>query len=198
MFAEILAEDYAEMLDDDGRVCLRHINEGVEKMRRLINDMLNLSCAGRQEMHREEVDLSALVRDYLRELKSTAPERQAEFMVQDNIRATVDPRLIHLAVENLLRNAWKFTAKKEVARIEFGSMVRDNRTIYFIRDNGEGFDMQYAQKIFEPFKRVHAEKEFGGTGVGLSIVQRVIGRHGGKVWAEGDVGKGATFYFSLS
>ena len=167
-------------------------------MQALIGDMLNLSRIGRQEMNREDIDLSAIVRDYLQELKNTEPQRRVELVIQDNVHANADPRLIHLALENLLRNAWKFTAKKETSHIEFGTTIKDDQSIYFVRDNGAGFDQQFAGKIFEPFKRMHTEREFGGTGVGLSIVQRVIERHGGNVWAEGVVDKGATFYFILS
>lgn len=196
-FAGILLEDYAGRLDEEGREYLRRVNDGVRKMKEIIEDMLSLSRIGRQEMNRRDVDLSAMVHDYLNEMKSTNHSRQAEFVVQENVYGDADPRMIHLALENLLRNSWKFTSKREVARIEFGATVKDDRTVYFIRDNGVGFDMQFADKIFEPFKRGHVEKEFGGTGVGLSIVQRVIKRHGGKVWAESEVGKGATFYFTL-
>jgi light-regulated signal transduction histidine kinase (bacteriophytochrome) len=216
-FADFLMEDYADRLDEEGQDYVRRIDSGVKKMQALIDDMLSLSHIGRQEMKLENVDLSAIARNYLKELESTEPERKAEILVQDTIHADADPRLIHLALENLLRNAWKFTSKKEKTRIEFGTVSStslshqilkeqqlsevqvntDKHTIYFIRDNGAGFDMQFAQKIFEPFKRVHAEKEFTGTGVGLSIVQRVISRHGGWVWAEGEPGKGATFYFTL-
>ncbi len=120
-----------------------------------------------------------------------------ECIIEDNIHANAHPRLIHLALENLLRNAWKFTAKKEIARIEFETTIIDKQTVYFIRDNGAGFEMQHAQKIFEPFKRVHSKKEFGVTGVGLSIVKRVVEYHGGTVWAEGEIDKGAVFYFTL-
>ncbi|KMQ53073.1 PAS/PAC sensor signal transduction histidine kinase [Chitinispirillum alkaliphilum] len=196
-FVTILAEDYAELLDEEGRDYLGRIDSGVRKMQQLIDDMLNMSRVGRQEMNLQDVDLSAIVRDYMKELRSSEPERQVDIIIEDNVHANADPRLIHLALENLLRNACKFTSKKEAARIEFGTTQKDNQTVYYVRDNGVGFDMQFARKIFEPFKRVHAEREFGGSGVGLSIVLRVVERHGGKVWAEGEVGKGATFYFIL-
>jgi signal transduction histidine kinase len=148
-------------------------------------------------MKKENINLCAIVRNYIAELKETEPRRRIELIVENNVQGYADPQLIHLALENLLRNAWKFTSKKDITRIEFGTILKENQTVFFIRDNGEGFDMKFAEKIFEPFKRGHAEKEFGGTGVGLSIVQRVIGRHGGTVWAEGGVGEGATFYFTL-
>lgn len=196
-FTNFLIEEYSDRLDEQGRDYLRRIDDGVNKMQSLINDMLSLSRIGRLEMKRADVDLSATVCNYLAELKSTEPSRNAECIIENNVHANADPQLIHLALENLLRNAWKFTAKKETARIEFGTMTVNKQVIYFIRDNGAGFDMQFAQKIFEPFKRVHAEKEFSGTGVGLSIVKRVVERHGGRVWAEGETGKGATFYFTL-
>jgi light-regulated signal transduction histidine kinase (bacteriophytochrome) len=196
-FAVYLLEDYTDRLDEEGQDYLRRINDGVKKMQSIIDDMLSLSSIGRHEMNRETVNISAIVLNYLQELKGMQPDRTVEFFIQDNVNVRADPRLIHLALENLLRNAWKFTSKKDITRIEFGTTIKENQTVFFIRDNGEGFDMQFAEKIFEPFKRVHAEKEFGGTGVGLSIVQRVINRHGGSVWAEGEVGMGATFYFTL-
>lgn len=220
-FADFLLEDYADRFDEQGQDYLKRINSGVKKMQALIDDMLSLSRIVRQEMKREQVDLSAIVSNYLQELKNMQPERHAEFVIQEKVQVSADPRLIHLALENLLRNAWKFTSKKEKTRIEFGTVpstslghrileerrVSDENEsrwpsgveapVYFIGDNGQGFDQQFAEKIFEPFKRVHAEKEFSGTGVGLSIVKRVIVRHGGRVWAEGEVGKGATFYFTL-
>jgi two-component system, sensor histidine kinase and response regulator len=119
-------------------------------------------------------------------------------IIQNDVHAYADPRLIHIALENLLRNAWKFTSKTEAPLIEFGTTIlQKGETVYFVRDNGVGFDMKFAMSIFEPFRRTHADKEFGGTGVGLSIVQRVIYRHGGKVWALGEVGKGASFFFTL-
>jgi light-regulated signal transduction histidine kinase (bacteriophytochrome) len=160
--------------------------------------MLGLSRVGRQEMKLEEVNLSELVEKYLQELSLSEPQRQAEFVVQPNVHARADARMIELALRNLLRNAWKFSSKRKLTRIEFGTMKSENNQVYFISDNGAGFDMKFADEIFAPFKRVHAEKEFGGTGVGLSIVQRVIKRHGGTVWARGEVGRGAAFYFTVS
>ncbi len=195
--ADILVEDYSDKLDEEGIHYAESIITSTQKAVHLVDDILNLSRIGRQEMKREEINLSAMVGDYLKELHATEPSRSVEFVIQPNVIASADPRMLHVAIENLLRNAWKFTSKEPVSRIEFGSEKREGKDTYFIRDNGAGFDMKFAQNIFEPFKRVHAEKQFGGTGVGLSIVQRVISRHGGKVWAEGEVGKGAIFRFQL-
>lgn len=196
-FADFLVHDYSDRLDEEGLEFLRRIDGGVDKMQALIDDMLHLSRVGRYEMNRSDVNLSAVVRDSLSELKTSAPDRQTEFIIEENVHADADPRLVSFALENLLCNAWKFTSRSEVTRIEFGTEVRNGERIYFVRDNGVGFDIKFAREIFDPFRRVHAEKEFGGTGVGLSIVQRVIGRHGGRVWAEGEEGKGAVFYFTL-
>ncbi|NLL12832.1 MAG: PAS domain S-box protein [Fibrobacter sp.] len=194
---DILIEDYSERLDEPGKDYLWRIDKSIKTMKQLINDILSLSRVGRQEIRKVKVDLSDIVRDFLTELKTTEPQRQTEFVIEDNLYANADPRLIHLALENLLLNAWKFTSTKKLTRIEFGTTIKDGNPVYFISDNGVGFDSRYARKIFEPFQRIHAQKQFEGTGVGLSIVQKVILRHGGKVWAEGEVGKGATFFFTL-
>jgi hypothetical protein len=193
----LLEEDYAGRLDDAGREYLRRIRGGVAKMKSLIEDILSLSRVGRLEMSRHDVDLSGVVSEYLHELHSSRAGREVEFVVQRDIHVVADPALIRIALENLLRNAWKFTARRAVARIEFGCFTEGGQRVYFVKDNGAGFGREYAEVIFEPFRRVHAEREFGGTGVGLSIVRRVIGRHGGRVWAKGEVGEGATFYFTL-
>ncbi len=196
-FSKIILEDYSPVLDEVGQGYLRRIDDGVTKMQQLINDMLSLSRIGRFRLERKDVDLSVLVEERVNELRSLNPERKVSFIIRENVHAFADPRMIHVAVENLLRNAWKFSSKTPQAQIEFGVFEKDAKTVYFVRDNGVGFDSQFAVKIFEPFRRVHKEKEFGGTGVGLSIVQRVIRRHNGTVWAQGEKGKGATFYFTL-
>lgn len=195
--ADILIYDYSYKLDDEGRSYLEKIVASTEKAQKLINDILNLSRIGRQEMKREKIDLSAMVGNYLKELHSIEPQRDVKFIVQPEIHVFADSRMLHVAIENLLRNAWKFTSKKRVAVIQFGIQDLNGLTVYFIKDNGAGFKIQFAQAIFEPFKRVHAEKQFGGTGIGLSIVKRVIKRHNGNIWAEGKVDEGATFYFTL-
>ncbi|KMQ52720.1 Signal transduction histidine kinase [Chitinispirillum alkaliphilum] len=196
-FSEFVLEDYSDNLDAQGQDFLRRIADSVKKMQQLIDDMLSLSRIGRHKLERENVNLSLLVWEHLNELKELESHRKTEFLVQENVHAYADPRMIHVAIENLLRNAWKFTSKRSLTRIEFGMMQIEGKTVFYVKDNGVGFDMQFAQKIFEPFKRVHTEKEFSGTGVGLSIVQRVISRHGGNVWAEGEPDRGATFYFTL-
>lgn len=196
-FAGILIEEYAVKFDDEGREYIRRIIDSIKKMQLLIDDMLSLSRIGRQEMRRKDVNLSALINDLLGELQDSEADRKVKIVIQDNVHANADPRLIRLAIDNLLRNAWKFTSTKEITRIEFGTVFIDNRPVYFIRDNGVGFDMKYAEKIFEPFRQGHTERNFGGTGIGLSIVQRVIGRHKGKVWAEGKPNEGAVFFFTL-
>ncbi len=196
-FASILLEDYSDKLDTEGKEYLSRMFENVKKMQRLINDMLSLSRTSRQELKREDVNLSEMVCRYLDDLHSLDPQRKTDCQVEHDMHAFADPDMLHLAFENLLRNAWKFTSTREVTRIEVGCIIQDQQKVYFVKDNGVGFEMQFAEKIFEPFKRVHSEKEFGGTGVGLSIVQRVISRHRGRVWAEGEKDKGATFYFTL-
>ncbi|NLE00767.1 MAG: PAS domain S-box protein [Fibrobacter sp.] len=196
-FVRFLIEDYSKNLDTEGLNYLRRIDDNAKKMQSLTNDMLTLSRIGRQEIKRIDVNLSTTISNFLEELRSTEPDRVVESLIEDNVHAYADPRLIHIALENLIRNSWKFTSKKEKTCIEFGTISIDNNTVYFIKDNGVGFDMKFARKIFEPFKRVHSEMEFEGTGVGLSIVKRVIERHGGRIWAEGDINEGATFYFTL-
>jgi PAS domain S-box-containing protein len=195
-FADFLLEDHVDCLDKNGREYLNRINEGVKKMTGLIDNILILFRLGRQEMHLENVDLSFRVQEYLLELMNLEPERKVELNIPEKIQAEADPRLIHLALENLLRNSWKFASGKAVTVIEFG-VADQNGPAYYVRDNGIGFDMNNKEKLFQPFMRLHAEKEFEGTGIGLSIVQRVINRHGGKIWAVGEPGKGATFYFTL-
>jgi PAS domain S-box-containing protein len=196
-FITIITEDYGEKLDKTGRDFLSRVQAGAQKMNDLIEDMLRLSRITRQEMTLQQVDLSKIVSSILDELKTSAPERKAEFLVQNNVIVQADPKLIQIALENLIRNSWKFTAKKDVAHIEFGTSVRDDKKEYFIRDNGAGFDMRFAERLFKPFQRLHSDKEFSGTGIGLAIVLRVIRRHGGNIRAEGEVNKGAAFYFTL-
>lgn len=196
-FSRFLLEDYKECLDEEGIDYLQRIGENVLKMQRLIDNLLSLSRIDRQEMQKQMISLDELVRTIARELQDLDPDRNTKFAIQENVMAHADANLMQLAFENLLRNAWKFTSRKEFCRIEFGSMQREGKTIYMLRDNGEGFDNRAARQIFEPFHRGHKDSEFEGSGVGLSIVKRVIGRHGGRIWAEGQPGQGACFYFTL-
>jgi signal transduction histidine kinase len=195
--ADILFESKLPQLDADGQKYLRFIHEAGTRMSQLIEDLLTLSRTTRGELTRQPLDLSGLVRDVVRQLRESNPGRQVDFIVADGIHVDADPRLLRAALENLLGNAWKFTSKQPAARIEFGVGEEQGAPIYFIRDNGAGFDMTYASKLFGVFQRLHAASDFEGTGIGLATVQRIILRHGGRIWAESAVGKGATFFFTL-
>jgi PAS domain S-box-containing protein len=196
-FSKILLEDYGDRLDAKGKGHLARVRSASQRMAQLIDDLLNLSRITRSEMLRQPVLLSSLAKKTVRKLQQSQPERKAEFIIAENVETDGDSHLLELAIWNLLDNAWKFTAKKPEARIEFGTAQRDGKTVYFIRDNGAGFDMAYVHKLFGAFQRLHHESEFPGTGIGLTLVQRIIHRHGGHIWAEGVVGEGATFYFTL-
>jgi two-component system, NtrC family, sensor kinase len=195
-FALALLEDYADTLDDDGKQHLCYVRESAQQMARLIDDLLALSRVTRSEFQRAPVDLSAIARGVAARLAQREPGRRVELVVTDGLVADGDGRLLTVALENLLGNAWKFTGKRDRARIEFGVADNGHRT-FFVRDNGAGFDMAYASKLFGTFQRLHAATEFEGTGIGLATVQRVIRRHGGRIWADGAVGSGASFFFTL-
>jgi light-regulated signal transduction histidine kinase (bacteriophytochrome) len=167
-------------------------------MGELIDDLLELSRVARADLSRDRVDLSAIARTILEGFCRNEPDRRVEWNVQDDLVLDVDGRLMKAALENLLGNALKFTAKIATARIEFGAEQRDGGTVYFVRDNGAGFDMKHADKLFSPFKRLHGNDDFPGTGIGLATVHRIVDRHGGRIWAESTVGEGATFYFTIS
>ncbi|MBI2875506.1 MAG: MEDS domain-containing protein [Candidatus Tectomicrobia bacterium] len=196
-FSLALLEDYADQLDAQGRDYLQRVRASSQRMAQLIDDLLNFSRITRSEMRHERVDLSALVQTIASELQKAQPERQVECVIAPGLVANGDERLLRLALENLLRNAWKFTGKHPWARIEFGVTQQEGQRAYFVRDDGAGFEMAYADKLFGAFQRLHAVAEFPGTGIGLAIVQRIIHRHGGRVWAEGAVEQGAAFYFTL-
>lgn len=197
-FAQALNEDYWDNLDEEGREYLQRVIQGSRQMDQLINDMLHLCRLSRGELKRQPVDLSGLVEGISMELRETEPQRRVEFAIAPGLTAPADPRLMRIALENLLRNAWKFTGKCPVARIEFGVEKEPaNGASYFVRDNGAGFDMAYAGKLFGAFQRLHNSAEFPGHGIGLATVQRVIHRHGGRAWAIGQVDRGAAFYFTL-
>jgi signal transduction histidine kinase len=196
-FSRILLEDYSDKLDSTGQEHLQRVRAASQRMAQLIEDLLNLSRLTRSEMRRGPVDLSALVRALGAELQQREPDRPVEFRIEEGLVAEGDERLLRAALENLLRNAWKFTAKKPDAWIAFGREAVDGTRAFFVRDNGAGFDMAYSERLFGAFQRLHSESEFEGTGIGLATVQRIINRHGGRVWAEGEVGRGAVFYFTL-
>jgi light-regulated signal transduction histidine kinase (bacteriophytochrome) len=196
-FSLALLEDYADKLDPQGKDYLQRVRTASQRMAQLIDDILNLSRVTRYEMRRERVNMSELVRTIADELKKSEPEREVEFVITQGVIVEGDARLLHIALENLLTNAWKFTGKNQRARIEFGVKQLNGKSVCYVRDDGVGFDMAYATKLFGAFQRLHAVTEFPGTGIGLATMQRIIHRHGGRVWAEGEVGKGATFYFVL-
>ena len=196
-FSQALFEDYGDKLDAQGKSDLQRVRAASQRMAQLIDDLLNLSRVSRGEINREPVDLSFLVRTIAEELKTAEPGRNVDIAIADGIRVEGDARLLRILVENLLRNAWKFTGKHPAAKIEFGISQNNGKPAYFVRDDGAGFDMAYAGKLFGAFQRLHAMTEFNGTGVGLATVQRIVSRHGGKIWAEGKVDQGATFYFTL-
>jgi signal transduction histidine kinase len=195
-FSEVLMEQYKPQLDARGQDYLRRTCDAGLQMDKLIEDLLKLSRLARSDVQRAEIDLSAIVQQIATELERGEPNRMVEFAISPGIMANGDERLLRTVIDNLLRNAWKFTKKQPNTRIEFGRENGDSKA-YFVRDNGVGFDMQYAGKLFGVFQRLHSATEFGGSGVGLAIVQRVINRHGGKVWVEAKVNCGATFYFTL-
>ncbi|MBI5903061.1 MAG: PAS domain S-box protein [Deltaproteobacteria bacterium] len=196
-FSQALIDDYAARLDDTGVHYLRRVREGAQHMARLIDDILKLSRITRAEPSKEEVDLSEIAQGVAAELSQAQADRQVEFAISPGLRAHGDQRLLRVALENLLSNAWKFTSKHPRARIEFGATEWDGEKAYFVRDDGIGFDMAYAGKLFGAFQRLHDMREFPGTGIGLATVQRVINKHGGLLWAEAEIEKGATFYFTL-
>jgi signal transduction histidine kinase len=190
-------EDYGQRLDDQGRTYLNQVRTETQHMGQLIDDMLSLSRVSRVEMQRETVDLSALARAITGRLRETGPERLVEVVIQEGLTAAGDPRLLEIALSNLLDNAWKFTGKRPNGFIEFGRITQEGPPVFLVRDNGAGFDPAYADKLFGVFQRLHKTAEFPGTGIGLATVQRILHRHGGRVWAEAAVGRGATFYFTL-
>ncbi|MGH3106070.1 MAG: PAS domain S-box protein, partial [Rubrobacteraceae bacterium] len=196
-FSQILLEDYEDKLDEEGRLYLRRTKNASQRMGHLIDDLLNLSRMTRSEMRRESVDLSALVKGVAEDLRATSPEHEVDVIVEEGLVANGDESLLRVALENLLGNAWKFTRDQPRPRIEFGILEHEDTPAYFVCDNGVGFDMAYADKLFGAFQRLHSTGEFEGTGIGLATVQRIIHRHGGRVWAEGNIGSGATFFFTL-
>jgi light-regulated signal transduction histidine kinase (bacteriophytochrome) len=197
-FSQALLEDCGDQLDTIGQDYLRRIRAATQRMGQLIDDLLTLSRVTRSDMHLESVDLSRIASHICTDLQQSQPERQVEFVVQTGLFVRGDTHLLQLVLENLLNNAWKFTSKHLQARIELGIIHQESGTpVYFVRDDGAGFDMTYVDKLFGPFQRLHGIHDFPGNGIGLATVQRIVHRHGGRVWAEGVVERGATFYFTL-
>jgi PAS domain S-box-containing protein len=196
-FSQILLEDHAPKLDEEGKAYLRRVRAASQRIGELMDDLLNLTRLNRGSVCWETVDLSALAKAFVEELRQSQSQRRAEFVIEEGLLAEGDKRLLRVALNNLLDNAWKFTQKRPHAKIEFGAIPHDDEPVYFVRDDGVGFDMAYVNKLFQPFQRLHPTREFEGTGIGLAAVQSIVHRHGGRVWAEGASEKGVTFYFTL-
>jgi signal transduction histidine kinase len=196
-FAGILLEDYEDKLDAEGVDCLHEIQDCAVSMAGLIDALLSLARVTRTALRPESVDLSAVARSIAARLAAQEPDRLTEVLIDDDLRAHLDPQLAENLLENLLGNAWKFTSKVSPARIELRSTEQDGSSAFLVRDNGAGFDSEHASKLFAPFQRLHSVTEFPGTGIGLATVQRIVNRHGGRIWAQGAVDAGATFFFTL-
>jgi signal transduction histidine kinase len=196
-FSLALLEHCGDQLDDSGREYLQYVRESTQRMAGLIDDLIMLSRVARNEPRRQVVDLSTLARSIVARLEHMQPDRRVEIAITDGVVTECDATLLDVVLENLLGNAWKFTAKQAGARLEFGVQMSTHPRVFFVRDNGAGFDMASADKLFGVFQRLHSVDEFEGTGIGLATVQRIVRRHGGRVWAEAAVGQGATIYFTL-
>jgi PAS domain S-box-containing protein len=196
-FSQILLEDSADRLTEEGKNHLMRVRRATKTMGELINALLELSRVSRTELKTEKVDLSAMAASIAAELRESKRDRQVEFVIERDLVVEADRRLFRAMLANLLENAWKYSGQRPVARIEFGGTERNAETVYFVRDNGVGFDMAYSDKLFGPFQRLHKETEYAGTGVGLATVQRILNRHGGRAWAEATRDEGATFYFTV-
>ncbi len=197
-FSHALLEDCTDRLDEEGKVYLNRIRAATQRMGSLIDDLLELSSLSRTAMQTQALNISALARSIAVDLQQEQPERQIDLRIQDGLIASADLGLIRVALENLLSNAWKFTSKRASALIEFGQAEVNGVLAFFVRDDGAGFNPVYADRLFGPFQRLHGITEFAGTGIGLATVQRIVHRHGGRIWAESAVDRGATFYFTLS
>ena len=197
-YGEALTEDYGDRLDETGRWFIERIQAATERMSALIDDLLLLAQVSRAEMSLGPVDLSAEVAAIADELQAREPGRRVRFAIQDGVWVNADRTLIRTVVQNLVENAWKYTSKRDGATIEFGATAAEDAGVCcYVRDNGAGFDPAFTGKLFQPFQRLHAVTDFPGTGIGLASVRRIVERHGGRAWAEGAVGRGATFYFTL-
>jgi signal transduction histidine kinase len=196
-FSQALLEDCAGTLDAKSTDHLHRVRASAQRMGELIDDLLELSRVGRADLRRQHVDMSEIARTVVAELRQRDPDRQVEVDIEDALVADVDSRLMRVVLDNLLGNAWKFTANVAQPRVQVCRDPAPEGAVYFVRDNGAGFDIAYADKLFRPFQRLHRECEFPGTGIGLATIHRIIDRHGGRVWAEGAVGRGATIYFTV-
>jgi light-regulated signal transduction histidine kinase (bacteriophytochrome) len=194
-FSQALEEDNGPQLDEVGKSHLRRVREATRRMAALIDDLLRLARISRGDLSREIVDLTPVVRGTVDRLRKSEPKRQVRLVLPDHLMARGDPRLLAVALENLLSNSWKFTSRRPVAHIEVGMLPDKN--VYFVRDDGAGFDMRYVDRLFGAFQRLHTTQEFEGSGIGLATVQRIVRRHGGRIWAEAGVDRGATFFFTL-
>jgi light-regulated signal transduction histidine kinase (bacteriophytochrome) len=197
-FSKVLLDKYGDHLDDKGRHYLERIRTGAQRMGELIDGLLVLSHVSRKKLHHEPLRLDALAHAVVGRLKDSEPHREVEIDVADPIEAFGDKQLVESVLENLLGNAWKFSSGRSPARISVGVNVERGVCTYFVRDNGAGFKMDYVDKLFAPFQRLHSDNEFPGTGIGLATTQRIVHRHGGRIWAEGRPGEGATIYFTLA
>jgi hypothetical protein len=196
-FSQAILDDYGDTLDDTGRDYLARVRSNAQHMAKLIDDMLNLSRITRVEFKTSLVDLSRIAKDRLQVLQDSEPDRLVTTHIETDIFANGDEQLLTILLDNLLNNAWKYSSKAKNSVIEFGGKTLNNERVYFVKDNGVGFDMQYTSKIFKVFERLH-DREFEGTGIGLATVYRIIDRHQGNIWAESEPHKGATFFFTLN
>ncbi|MGH8245232.1 MAG: sensor histidine kinase, partial [Gammaproteobacteria bacterium] len=196
-FSQALIEELPRDLPGDAKRYFDRIRAAVQRMGQLIEDLLNLSRVSRGDLQYQSVDLSAIAADVMKDLEHRDPDRKVDVSIWDGMRVNGDSALLRAAMDNLLGNAWKFTSRTDHPRIEVGTVRDGGRSVYFVRDNGPGFDMTYADKLFGPFQRLHSANEFPGTGIGLATVQRIVHRHGGRIWADAAPGKGAAFFFTL-
>ncbi|HKK63753.1 MAG TPA: PAS domain S-box protein [Bacteroidales bacterium] len=197
-FSQVILEDYSEKLDKTGHDYLNRIRSASQKLSRLIDHFLALAKVSRTSIEKKTVNLSNIVENVAEMLKTSDPDRNVTFEIEKNIMAYADPRLIRTVIQNLIENAWKYTSLEKKARIEFGQLQKDQNPVYFVKDNGAGFDMKFYENLFQPFRRLHKEKDYSGSGIGLATVNRIIERHSGKIWAYSEVGSGSVFYFTLS
>ena len=196
-FSLALLEEYNNQLDAEGKDYLNRVRSASQRMGQIIDDLLSLSRISRRELKKEKVNLSEMAESIVSKLEEGDPDRKVDIVIGHKVTAVCDPNLIEVVLENLLSNAWKFTSKQEKAWIVFDTVLQDDELAYCVRDNGVGFDMAYAGKLFGAFQRLHKDSDFEGFGIGLATVMRIINRHEGRIWAEGYVNRGATFYFAL-